>query len=127
MTPLQKTLRAMGTAQVQTGPAAQTGAIGLLTTKVAGTSHIDDLDAILADLEPDDRLSFTRDPDNPFDPRAVQILDSHRRRIGFLPRDDNETVSNLLDAGKNLYAVVSNIDAKARWADISITVYLEDR
>ena len=48
------------------------------------------------------------------------------RKVGFLPRGESETVSNLMDAGKQLFAQIANIDEKHHWAEVAITVFLQD-
>jgi hypothetical protein len=64
-------------------------------------------DDLLRDLKTGKHVTLMREPDNRFDPKAVMVLDDGGRRIGYIPRDSNETVSALLDAGKYIYGIVS--------------------
>ena len=101
-------------------------AIPMLTTMVAGTANIEDYRRILDELHPSDTLELVRDTSNEHDARTVLILDGKGRKLGFLPHGDNEAVSSLMDAGKHLFAQVSNIDEKHHWAEVAITVFLQD-
>ncbi|MBS4096766.1 MAG: HIRAN domain-containing protein [Sulfuricella sp.] len=55
------------------------------------------------DLRVGDRLDLVREPDNPFDPRAVRV-DWQGHVLGYVPRLDNEGVSRQLDLGAPLEA-----------------------
>ena len=101
-------------------------AIPMLNTTLAGTAAIEDYRHVLDELHPSDTLELVRDPANESDEHAVALIDSKGRKVGFLPRGDNETVSNLMDAGKQLFAQVANIDEKHHWAEVAITVFLQD-
>ena len=101
-------------------------AIPMLSTTLAGTAAIDDYRHVLDELHPSDTLELVRDPANEADEHAVALIDAKGRKVGFLPRGDNETVSNLMDAGKQLFAQVANIDEKHHWAEVAITVFLQD-
>ena len=101
-------------------------AIPMLSTTLAGTSNIDDYRHVLDELHPSDTLELVRDPANEADEHAVALIDARGRKVGFLPHGDNETVSNLMDAGKHLFAQVANIDEKHHWAEVAITVFLQD-
>lgn len=48
--------------------------IYLFETIVAGTSHIEGIEEIEAELALDDKLVFYREPDNRFDPQAIKIV-----------------------------------------------------
>ena len=101
-------------------------AIPMLSTTLAGTAAIDDYRHVLDELHPSDTLELVRDPSNEVDEHAVALIDAKGRKVGFLPHGDNETVSNLMDAGKQLFAQVANIDEKHHWAEVAITVFLQD-
>lgn len=62
---------------------------------------------LLRDLKTGKHVTLMREPDNRFDPKAVMVLDDGGRRIGYIPRASNETVSALLDAGKYIYGIVN--------------------
>lgn len=63
-------------------------------------------DGLLRDLKPGDCVTFLREPDNRFDQKAVAAVDAHGQKLGYIPRNQNEVVSALLDAGKSFYGIV---------------------
>ena len=53
-------------------------------------------------------LHLVREPDNSFDPRAVRV-DWCGHKIGYIPRLDNAAISQLLDGGEQLDAVIAGL------------------
>lgn len=53
---------------------------------------------VLAVLQPGERLTLERQPDNPHDSNAVAVV-AGRHIIGYIPRFDAAEVAALLDAG----------------------------
>lgn len=99
--------------------------IFLMECRVAGTSHLD-LQDLEADLEPGNRLECRREPENPHDPLAVLLQDSRGRKLGYVPRERNEVLAHLLDAGK---VVFGRLEAKkwvGNWLKLEIRVFLQD-
>lgn len=54
---------------------------------------------LLLSVEPGDPVELKRDQDNPFDTNAVAVRDVAGKTLGYLPRDDAETLAPLLDRG----------------------------
>jgi len=98
----------------------------LFTSKIAGTSHIHDAKKLFSSLQVGESLKLQRDKENEFDWNAVLVLTNDGEKLGFLPKSDNEIASKLLEGGKSLHAEILDIEIKAKWADISIAVYLDD-
>lgn len=98
----------------------------LFDTHVAGTSHV----AGIKELEPllrlDDRLSFFREPDNPYDDSAIVIKNAGGAKVGYVPKADNVVFSRLMDAGKLLFARITAKEMVGNWLKLSIRVYLRD-
>ena len=46
-----------------------------------------------------EELILKREPDNPFDPKAVAVLRENGQRIGYLPREYNAIPAALLEEG----------------------------
>lgn len=69
-------------------------------------------------------LTLTREIDNSYDKRAVRI-DWQSHQLGYLPRMDNAAVSQLLDRGEKLSALIvglkkgnnpwDRIEVEVRW------------
>jgi len=60
------------------------------------------------ELRVGDALELTREPDNPHDANAVS-LSWRGRKLGYVPRRDNETLAWSLDRGDALRARISRL------------------
>ena len=96
----------------------------VLETIVAGTSF-----RKLKDMEPQlaakVRLELKREPENEYDTFAI-ALHFQQTKIGYIPKDCNEVISRLLDAGKAFYATIEAKEWEGNWLKIEIKVYLRD-
>ena len=78
-------------------------------------------------LRPGAALELVREPDNPYDPRAVR-LDWRGRKLGYVPRRENTAVSQLLDNNQPLTARVVNLrESDNPWERMEFVVYLNAR
>lgn len=93
---------------------------------VAGTTHVRDIDDIACGLSEGDRLAFVRDPDNPYDPNAIEVHAPDGARVGFVPCDLNPIPARLMDAGKLLYGEVTDVELRHAWWRIQMRVLMED-
>ena len=100
--------------------------IFLFDTFVAGTTHIEGIDELAAYLNIGDKLDFFREPDNPYDPRAIVIRTANGVKIGYVPKDDNAVFSRLMDAGKLLFGKITTKETKGKWHKIRIDIYLHE-
>lgn len=100
--------------------------IFLFDTVVAGTTHIENIDAIGSSLHEGDKLVFYREPDNPHDPQAIRIETIHEEKIGYVPQQDNVVFSRLMDAGKLLFGKVTDKEMRGNWLRIRINIYLHE-
>lgn len=70
-------------------------------TKVVGVSK-DNADGssrqeiIRREVEEDDKLQIKPEPDNPYDPNAVQVLSKNGNQIGYLNKEMAETIKPAL-------------------------------
>ena len=75
-------------------------------------------------LRPGATLELVREPDNPYDPRAVR-LDWRGRKLGYVPRRDNAAVSQLLDNKQSLSARIVRLrESEDPWQRIEFEVCL---
>lgn len=99
--------------------------IFLIETLIAGTSHLD-----LEDIEPEltigMKLVFIREPKNKFDDKAIRISNSKGVKLGYVPRVNNEILSNLMDAGKLIFGVIETKQWLGEWLKVTIKVYMRD-
>lgn len=96
----------------------------VLETIVAGTSF-----RKLKDVEPQlnvqVKLELKREPDNEYDEFAIALY-FEKNKIGYIPRESNEVIARLLDAGKPFFATIEAKEWEGNWLRIEIKVYLKD-
>ncbi len=98
--------------------------IHLFDTYIAGTSYLKDK-SVLTRIKEGDRLILQRE-DNKFDDHAILLLDSEKKKLGYVPEKDNIIFSRLMDAGKLLSARIKTINQKGTFTQIQIGIYLVD-
>ncbi len=71
-----------------------------------------------------DVLSLRREPNNPFDPRAVRV-EWHGTQIGYAPRADNIDLARLMDHGTPVEARILHLQkSRDPWKRVLIEIYL---
>ena len=100
--------------------------IFLYGTNVAGTNFVEEIEQIARDLELGEKVFLFREPDNPYDDRAILVKDAEGRKIGYVPRDINLILSRLMDAGKELYATVRVNEKDGDYRNIVIKIYMHE-
>ena len=99
--------------------------IHLFDTYVAGVSYLKDK-TVLQEIKLKDRLTLQRE-DNKFDDKAIVVLTSDGKKLGYVPEKDNIIFSRLMDAGKLLVAYIIEIKKRSiDYQQISIGIYLVD-
>ncbi len=91
---------------------------------VAGTSFRS-FDNIEDQLVTSVKLSILRESKNEHDPFAVSIW-YEKTKVGYIPRQKNEVVARLMDAGKSFVARVKEKDREGNWIKLKVEVYLQD-
>ena len=99
--------------------------IELLNCNIAGTTFLD-LEDIEPDLKKHQLLVLKRDPKNEYDDKAILILTEDGRKLGYVPQEKNEVLSNLMDAGKLLFGRLNEKTWVDDWLKLDIQVYLRD-
>ena len=100
--------------------------IYLFSTHIAGTSHVPNILELEPHIIENLEVHFFREPNNPFDKKAIVIRDNDNNKIGYVPRDRNDIISNLMDAGKIIFGKVTGKELKNKYVDIKIDVYFKD-
>ena len=88
------------------------GDIFLLETHVAGLQYYQ-ASEIVGRLQAGNTLILRREPANPHDDLAIEILVASGQKLGYVPRFRNPVLARLMDAGKELLATVAIIDANS--------------
>ena len=99
--------------------------IFLIETHVAGTTHIP-IKEIEPALMPGESLVLRRESVNPHDPLAILILTERGEKLGYVPRDRNEILARLMDAGKFIIARLESKEWHGDWLRVAARVYLRD-
>ena len=100
--------------------------IHLFDSHVAGTTHIEGIEELEPHLEIGEKLLFFREPENPYDPKAIMIQTETGTKIGYVPEKDNLIFARLMDAGKQLFARIKEKETRGKWLRIQIGIYLQD-
>lgn len=71
------------------------------------------------------KLKLFRDNHNKFDKNSIVVKDGADNRLGFVPMEKNEILARLLEAGKDVYAVVSqNVSDVDGNVEFCVKIYL---
>lgn len=54
------------------------------------------------------------------------VLNTEKKKLGYVPEKDNVIFARLMDAGKLMVAKISKITQKGTFKQISIGIYLVD-
>lgn len=95
----------------------------LLKTRLAGYMYYH-ADKVFVYLRLRDDLELRREPNNPYDHKAVEVY-WRGHKLGYIPREDNSVIAQLMDRGEHLKAYVSEVRNTANyWERLWIDVYL---
>ena len=99
--------------------------VELLNCHVAGTTFLD-LDDIESKLTKKQLLMLKREPKNKNDDKAILILTEDGQKLGYVPKEKNEVLSNLMDAGKLLFGRLDKKTWVDNWLKLDVQVFLRD-
>lgn len=99
--------------------------IFLLELHVAGTSH-QELGEIEEKLEATDVLIFKREPKNNNDTLAIAVYEENGNQLGYIPREKNEVLARLMDAGKLVFGKLIKKKWHNNWLKLDIKVFMRD-
>lgn len=69
-----------------------------------------------------DALQLVREPDNPYDPRAIRV-DWQGHKLGYVPRRENADIARLMDKGARLEARISRLlESRDPWQRIRFEI-----
>ena len=99
--------------------------VELLNCNIAGTTFLD-LDEIEPELKKHQLLMLIREPKNENDDMAILILTEDGQKLGYVPKKNNEVLSNLMDAGKLLFGRLNEKTWVDTWLKLDVQVFLRD-
>ena len=97
--------------------------IFLLDIVVAGTTFCEQIDELGPELMPDTVLKMVRHPKNKYDDLAIGIY-YRDVRIGWVPRELNEVISRLMDAGKAFFCRIAKTKKINNWLKIDAKIFM---
>jgi hypothetical protein len=100
--------------------------IFLLSVYIAGTTHIKNLNDLEKNIIEGTKINFYREPGNTYDPQAIVVKDGVGNKLGYIPKDKNDILARLMDAGKLLYGVVKEKNKVGNWTKIQVEIFLSD-
>lgn len=98
--------------------------IVVLECLVAGTSFRK-LDKVEPELNQKVKLETKREADNEFDEFAVSLWFG-KTKVGFIPKEKNEVIARLMDAGKQFYATIQAKEYEGNWLKLEVQVVMKD-
>ncbi|MBO4650733.1 MAG: HIRAN domain-containing protein [Clostridiales bacterium] len=98
--------------------------IHLFDSYVSGTMFIDEKD-VIEKLVSGQEVSLEREK-NKFDENAIAILTSDRKKIGYIPEEDNSIFARLMDAGKLLRGRIRSVEKECGFKKIIVGIFLID-
>lgn len=104
----------------------------LMTTRINGAMHVENIHALAKALKVGDRVTLRLETMNQYDSRAILVLDPRDEKLGYVPKYNNEPLYNLMNAGKELFGIVSrgdigeDLDEGDTWIEIYIDIYMRD-
>ena len=97
--------------------------IKLLSCNVAGFQYYDGPD-IEQQIKQNDRLTLVPEIDNMYDNNAIAVY-WKSKKLGFIPRHENEIIANLLQSEKKVSAVLRHINPEqSPWHRLWIRVVM---
>ncbi len=99
--------------------------VELLNCNIAGTTFLD-LEDIEPKLKKHQLLVLKRETKNEYDDNAILILTEDGQKLGYVPQEKNEVLSNLMDAGKLLFGKLNEKTWVDNWLKLDVQVYLRD-
>ena len=99
--------------------------VELLNCNIAGTTFLN-LEDIEPKLKKHQLLILKRETKNEYDDNAILILTEDGQKLGYVPQEKNEVLSNLMDAGKLLFGKLNEKTWVDNWLKLDVQVYLRD-
>ncbi|MDD5960233.1 MAG: HIRAN domain-containing protein [Methanobrevibacter wolinii] len=100
--------------------------IYLINIHVAGLYYIEYIDEILSDMKIGDILKLSREKCNRYDSYAI-LIKYNNKKVGYVPKNKNLILANLMDGGKELYGVITSLSEPfENYKSIKCDVFLKD-
>ena len=96
----------------------------VLECVVAGTSFqsLEKIEPMLGDAT---RLDVKREASNGFDQFAIAFY-FENMKLGYIPKEKNEVIARLMDAGKSFFAEVCDKEWEGNWLRLEVKIFITD-
>lgn len=121
---IKQTLLSVGIGKLPTKWIKQYSKIYLLQSFVRGFQYYNG-PKLLNEMKEGDMLELVREPENKYDDCAV-ALHWNKKKIGFVPAEENHLLSKLLDAKAiDIQAEITRLEPNAKtWENVSVALFL---
>ncbi len=96
----------------------------VLECLIAGTSFRN-LDKVKDELKETAKLEMKRESNNEYDNLAIALW-FQDTKVGYIPKEKNEVLARLMDAGKLFYSTLQAKEMEGNWLKLEIKVFLKD-
>lgn len=95
----------------------------LITTNIAGLQYYHGIEN-LSNFKINDKVQLKRESENIHDKYAIAVY-WNNLKIGFIPRNNNKVLANLIDSRKILHSEIKYINADSSlWNKVFVIVFL---
>ncbi len=78
--------------------------------------------AVWNEMKVGDELALVREPDNPYDAKAIRV-DWRGQKLGYVPRRENADIARIMDNGTRLVARISRLlDSRDPWQRVRFEI-----
>lgn len=101
--------------------------IFLINTYVAGLQYVRGIKKLAERLDIGQELTLIREVRNEYDDFAILVKTLEDRKIGYIPRKNNEIIARLLDSGKKMIGKVKEVrfNTDEDSAYYALTIYID--
>lgn len=96
-----------------------------LQVVVAGTQYQADFDHLSKELKFGEGFRLVREPENPYDWNAIAVYTQAGRKLGYIPRWQNQELAELMDEGMQPRAYLVEIEAEP-FTPLTMRVYVSE-
>ncbi len=98
--------------------------VALLSCNIHGSHYTDCIKLVHANkIKRGQELYLKRDKRNRYDANAIKVFNQKGQRLGYVPKNHNTIVANLMDQYCDIKVIVTKIDKEA-WEPITIRLEL---
>ncbi|RRK10927.1 DNA-binding protein [Lactiplantibacillus garii] len=94
--------------------------VQLATVTVVGEHYVADVATTLASLHVGIPVLLQREPDNEHDDNAISVWTREHAQVGYVARYQNQAYAELMDQGKLLYGVVTQLDREQQRVELML-------